>query len=159
MHRKLLIITTLLIFFATFANTVLSENRDLGVGLVLGEPTGFSVKYMKSKTIGYDAALAWSFADESHLHVHADMLHHNWTLLQREFGITRGALPLYYGIGGRIKLADETRIGVRFVVGISYLIEDGPMDAFFEIAPIMDIAPKTELNGNVALGLRYWFSR
>ncbi|MFC1608020.1 hypothetical protein ACFL47_08620 [Candidatus Latescibacterota bacterium] len=157
MHRNLLLTTFLLMFIAAYASSVFAENRDIGVGLVLGEPTGFSVKYMKTDNIAYDAALAWSFADKSHLHLHADLLHHNWTLLQREFGITRGALPLYYGIGGRLKLADETRIGFRFVVGVSYLIEDGPMDAFFEIAPIMDIAPETKLNGNVALGLRYWF--
>ena len=147
----------LILLCCTKISPAAAEVRDLGVGLILGEPTGFTVKYMKSDTDAIDGAVAWSFTDNSHFHIHADYLRHNWTILQEHFGITEGALPLYYGIGGRIKFADDTKVGMRVVVGVSYLFGDGPVDAFFEIAPIMDVVPKTELNGNAAIGLRYWF--
>ena len=157
MKRFIILFAAASILSGMTVYTAMGEKRDLGFGLVIGEPTGFSVKYMKTEKVGFDGAAAWSFADESTLHVHADILHHNWTFLQKEFGITEGALPLYCGIGGRLKFGNDLRAGVRFVVGVSYLFEDGPIDAFFELAPIMDVAPETTLNGNAALGLRYWF--
>ncbi len=134
-----------------------AEVRDFGFGLIVGEPSGFTMKYMMSDTDAIDGAVAWSFADNAHFHIHSDYLKHNRSVLQKHFGITEGMLELYYGIGGRIKFADDTRVGLRVVAGVSYLFDDGPIDAFFEIAPIMDVVPKTELNGNAAVGLRYWF--
>ena len=157
MRRLFILITAFLILLSVTACSVMGQKRNLGFGIVIGEPTGFSLKYMKTETVAFDGAVAWSFADESTFHIHADILHHNWTFLQKEFGITEGALPLYYGIGGRLKFGNDLRAGVRFVVGVSYLFEDGPIDAFFELAPIMDVAPETTLNGNAALGMRYWF--
>ena len=44
---------------------------------------------------------------------------------------------------------------MRIVIGTSYLFEKAPLDAFFEIAPLMDIAPANELIGNVSIGIRY----
>ncbi|MCE5251211.1 hypothetical protein LLG96_13420 [bacterium] len=128
-----------------------------GVGLIIGEPTGFSFKYRQAGTIAYDGAVAWSFVKEPHLHVHVDVLNHNREILNDNLEITEGSLILYYGIGGRLRIEEESRIGIRFVIGTSYEFEDAPFDAFFEIAPIMDIAPATELTGNAAIGMRYWF--
>ena len=147
----------LILLCCTMTSQAFAGNRDFGFGLILGEPSGFTLKYMKSDTVAIDGAVAWSFADDSHFHIHSDYLRHNRTVLQKHFGITEGMLALYYGIGGRIKFAHDTRVGMRIVVGVSYLFDDGPMDAFFEIAPIMDVVPKTELNGNAAVGMRYWF--
>ena len=62
----------------------------------------------------------------------------------------------YYGLGGRVKTEKkETRAGVRFPVGLDYLIPDTELDVFFELVPVMDVTPETKFNMNAALGLRY----
>lgn len=127
-----------------------------GVGVIIGEPTGISYKsWIDSKT-AMDIAAAWSFSDKSAFHIHADYLIHEFGLIE----VRPGKLPLYYGIGGRVKLSggnDGSEIGVRIPVGVSYIFATQPLDAFIEIAPILDLAPATEIDVNGGLGIRFWF--
>jgi len=146
----------LLVFIASLSLSSVSFSQQAGVGIIVGEPVGISWKTMLTEDNALSGAFAWSFADEKELHIHADWLFHNWSVLQDAFEVKSGKLPLYYGIGGRIKLEDDTRVGIRFVIGMSYIFENAPVDIFMELAPIMDIAPSTELNGNIGLGARFW---
>ena len=66
-------------------------------------------------------------------------------------------MPYYIGLGGRVKIEDKSRVGVRFVIGAEYYLEDAPFGFFFEIAPILDLAPETELDMNGAIGARVIF--
>ncbi len=152
-----IIIIILCIFHIVAIDSAWSRSRKIGLGLIIGEPTGFSFKNMNSKNVAIDGAFGWSFDNNSHIHIHGDILWHNWQILQRGLNIRSGALPLYYGIGVRGRFGDISRVGVRFVIGISYLFEREPFDLFLEVAPIMDFAPRTEFNGNAAIGVRYWF--
>lgn len=139
------------------ATVATARDYDTGLGIIAGEPTGFTIKHMLSADHAIDGAIAWSYANDAHFHIHSDHLWHNWNVLRKAFGITEGAMPLYYGVGGRMKFGDDTNVGVRFPIGMAYLFDEGPFDIFFEIAPIMDFAPETELNLNGAIGMRYWF--
>lgn len=132
----------------------LGQDRGLGVGILIGEPTGFSVKGWVNSTNAIDAGIAWSFERETSFHVHADYLWHSFDVFK-----TSERIPLYYGIGGRIKTGKhaDARFGVRVVVGIGYIFRDAPFDLFFEAAPIVDVAPTTELQGNIGLGARFFF--
>lgn len=113
-----------------------------------------------SYTTALDAAVAWSFSEHESFQFHADYLVHNYRILERR-------LPVYYGIGGRIKLKennarndnDETRVGIRFPVGITYLVQNAPFDFFIEVVPILDVSPETDMNLNAALGGRFYFER
>ena len=71
--------------------------------------------------------------------------------------VEKGKLPVYFGIGGRIKFEDDNRLGVRFPIGLTYEIEKYPLDIFFEIVPVFDVFPDTELNLNGGIGVRYFF--
>ena len=134
------------------------QGKNVGLGIMLGEPTGFSVKVWRDLNTAVDGGIAWSLTDEKHFNVHTDMLWHNWDVLNDAFELdTAGTLPLYYGVGGRLKSEDDTRIGIRFVVGSAFEFSNAPFDIFFEIVPVMDIVPKTELDLNVAIGSRFWF--
>lgn len=158
MKKKLgIVIVSLLIMAINFTTSALCESGQFGLGIITGEPTGVSMKYWMGKDTAIDGAVAWSFAKDANLHVHADWLHHNWSFLKNAFEVESGELPLYYGIGSRIRFDDDTRLGMRFVIGMEYIWDTAPFDLFFEAAPILDIAPETTLEGNVALGVRYWF--
>ena len=156
MFRTISLLTAALLFMLT--DTVIAEEGDIGLGIILGEPTGFSGKLWTGEDSAVCGAVAWSIADDTRLlHVHADWVRHNRTVLMRAFDVRQGELPLYYGLGGRVRFDDDTRVGVRFVVGVDYIFEQAPLDIFYEIAPVMDLLPKTTLNGNVAIGVRFWF--
>lgn len=137
------------------ANTEASTKDGLGVGVIVGEPTGISIKKWTDNTHAVDAALAFSLTNGNAFQFHADYLIHDTSGSIPEL---KGSLPWYYGIGGRVK-ADEgnTRVGVRIPVGISYMFVDAPLDFFAEVAPVVDIAPDVSLRLNGALGLRYYF--
>ena len=135
----------------------LGQTRGTGFGIIIGEPTGISAKHFLTRDTALDVGAAWSLVKDSHFHLHADYLFHNFSILAREFDVSEGELPLYYGIGGRVRFDDDARGGLRLVAGVSYHFEDAPLDVFLEIAPIMDLVPKTELDINVGFGIRFWF--
>ncbi len=153
------------LFALTFGMPEARGENGLGVGVIVGEPTGVSIKKWIGETRAIDAAAAWSFSENGSFQFHADYLFHNFSLLrQNEFS---GRLPVYYGIGGRIKIRDandgndrndnDALVGIRIPVGISYLFAEAPVDLFVEIVPIFDVVPDTDLDINAAIGVRYYF--
>jgi hypothetical protein len=124
------------------------------LGVILGEPTGISAKYWMSRTNALDFGAAWSFEGDGQFHFHCDYLFHNYEF----FEVDPGSLPIYFGIGGRIRFdEDDSRLGLRIVLGAEYLTDAYPMSIFFEIAPIVDFVPETEAGINGGLGIRYVF--
>jgi len=142
-----------LFLVAGVAGDVRASNT--GVGVIVGEPTGLSLKQWTGGSKAFDAAAAWSFVDEGALHLHADYL---WHWFDRVEGVEGGSLPLYMGLGGRIKFGeDDELIGVRVPFGVNFILDDAPVDIFLEIVPILDLAPESDLQINAALGARFWF--
>ncbi|MCG3120186.1 MAG: hypothetical protein ALAOOOJD_02811 [bacterium] len=141
-----------------------AQDRGFGLGIVIGEPTGISLKNWQGRTTALDGALAWSFAGNDFIQLHGDYLSHNFSLLKVE----EGQLPFYYGIGGRIKFTsgdknknneDKTRLGVRIPLGLAYLFEKVTLDIFVEVVPVLDLVPETQFDLNAAIGIRYFFSK
>ena len=129
----------------------LTKTNNIGLGVMFGEPTGISFKSWNNSKTAYDGGIAWSFSGEDAIHIHGDFLWHIW--LDEE----PGKLALYYGIGVRALFADDFTVGVRIPVGLNYMIEDSPVGVFLEIAPILDLIPNTDGDGNGAIGVRYYF--
>ncbi|MFA4839932.1 MAG: hypothetical protein WC703_10710 [Candidatus Neomarinimicrobiota bacterium] len=130
-----------------------SAQSKFGLGVILGEPTGISGKMWMGQKTALDAALAWSSGNNDAVHVHVDYLWHNFSLIKAP----SGKLPFYYGIGGKITLADETRVGVRVPLGIDWILAGPPIDVFLEIVPALDIVPDTDFGIDAGLGVRYNF--
>lgn len=133
-----------------------SPSRAFGIGVVAGEPTGLSFKQWLAGGNAVDAAAAWSFDDPGAFHFHMDYLYHM---------VSAGELRIpgwkfYLGIGGRLRLEeDDNRLGVRIPLGIDYLFRTSPFEFFVEVAPILDLAPATEMRVNVGAGIRYYFGQ
>lgn len=136
-------------------NALAAGGGDFGLGIILGEPTGISAKLWTGSRTAFDGAVAWSLGNNEEFHLHADYLVHNFSLIKVE----KGRLPFYYGIGGRIRFADvgDDHVGVRVPVGLDYLFYNLPLDLFFELVPILDLAPDTDFDLNAAIGMRYFF--
>lgn len=128
----------------------IDTNGNFGIGVMVGEPTGISVKNWLSGSTAFGIGAAWSLSDEEALHLHADYLMHCW------FADAEG-LAFYYGIGGRVIFADDPKVGVRVPLGLNYVFTNVPFDLFVEAVPILDLTPDTEFGGNGAVGIRYYF--
>ncbi len=127
---------------------------DLGVGVIAGEPTGFSFKWWNEGGTAVDAAIGWSLGDEN-LYVHSDYL---WPYTIKAGSIGGGA-PLYYGIGARVVLHDDSdaTIGVRIPIGLDYMFDNGRVDIFVEIAPILIMIPEGDFDLSGGVGVRFYF--
>jgi hypothetical protein len=147
------------------AGTGVRAEDGIGIGAIMGEPTGITVKKWISHDHAIDAAAGWSFSENDSFQFHADYLIHNFAILDP--GTIGGRLPVYVGVGGRLKLAnhdhadgrnhDDALLGVRVPFGVSYLFAKAPVELFAEIVPILDLAPRTEFDLNGAVGARFYF--
>ena len=154
---KKLLTATLLTAFLTISLTSLTYAQDadknVGIGFIVGEPTGLSVKSWTGGGNAFDLGLAWSFGRYDAVNIHADYLWHNYSA----FGdVDSGELALYYGIGGRLVLSNDSQIGARVPVGINYLLEDSPIGLFFEVAPVLNVAPGTDFDVDGGIGVRFY---
>ena len=155
---KRIIIIPILIIMLAFGVTS-AQTKGVGIGIILGEPTGLSMKFWTTSNTAFDIAAAWSFINGSAVHIHADYLYHNFNLVKLDYD----KLPFYIGVGGRIKLAEHNddnqdfRLGIRIPVGLEYIPENIPFDFFMEIAPILDLVPETDFTFNGGIGFRYYF--
>jgi hypothetical protein len=130
-----------------------AQERVFGLGILIGEPTGVSWKYWVSGENALDGGLAWSFRHSGYAHVHVDYLWHFAGAIPR----AEGLIP-YVGIGGRLAAGrGDGILGVRIPVGLAYWARRVPIEAFLELAPILDLAPATELAANGGIGVRFYF--
>jgi len=150
--KKLL--SLIFISIILFQLSINAQDRNFGLGIILGEPTGVSAKLWTSGENAFDFAAAWSFKDDGHLLLQADYVWHMFRLIP----VSSGKLPFYVGIGGRVVLSDDPLFGVRVPLGLDYMFADAPVDIFLELVPILDLAPETDFDFGGGIGARFWFN-
>jgi len=136
-----------------------AQPRNLGIGLIIGEPTGLSLKLWRSPTKAIAMGLGWSVFDNQNdpqttrIHLHMDFLRHSYNRIS-----SQERLPVYYGIGGRFIGGSETQssLALRGVLGIAWEPASTPLDLFLEIAPSLQVVPSSHFNLDAALGIRYF---
>lgn len=146
---------TLLLFVFLAFTTISNAQGKFGLGVILGEPTGVSGKLKLSQSSAIDGAVGLSFYKYSSLHIHADYLQ-NVTNIGNQ-------VPLYIGIGGRIKMrntdkGEDLRLAARVPIGIVYEPTATPIDIFLEVVPMLEITPEVNINWNSAIGLRFYLN-
>lgn len=149
------------VLFLLCLNSVQAQGSGFGLGVIVGEPTGLSMKAWLSEGSAFDVAAAWSFEGRGFLHLHGDYLRH-----VNVIDVSKGFLPFYYGIGARIRIRDDERfrnddediwLGLRIPLGMTYLFTNAPLDIFVEIAPVVELIPSTDVDLDGGLGIRYYF--
>ena len=159
----------LLALIFSFSFQLRAQSSGFGLGIILGEPTGISMKGWISSTKAIDGAVAWDF-NGSYLHLHGDYLFHNMDLIH----VAKGKLPLYYGPGLRLESwtgeghwnhnghwenmgGSNTDLAIRFPVGLDYLPATTPLDVFLEVVPTLVLTPASWVEFDGGIGVRYWF--
>jgi Protein of unknown function (DUF3996) len=155
-----------------FGGKRFDANKQFGLGLELGEPTGITGKLFVSP----DQAIDFGLGDIYHhyyggdgLHLYADYLWHPAVLTSAE----AFELPFYVGVGGRVWFFDYTcpggqcqgaeAFGVRVPIGVSFDFNNVPLDIFIQAVPTLDFfrdygPHSVYLDIDFSVGIRYWFS-
>jgi hypothetical protein len=140
------------------------EKGTFGVGLVIGEPTGISMKLYLKDDQAIQGAIGSAFVGGG-IQAHADYVFHPWILEDRE----SFTLPVYLGPGLRVIDYDKGRggnsyvaVGVRGVIGILFDFKSVPLDAFVEVAGVGEYGFSSSQGGfglalNAGAGVRYYF--
>jgi len=150
--RRSVIALTLLLAAAAPAS---AQSFKRGIGVIFGDPTGINFKYHIDPTNAIDAAAAWSLSGNKHLHLQADYLFHNYNPIK----VSKGRLPVYYGIGGRVVLREDKKDlwGIRIPLGLDYYFSGAPFDIFAAIVPVIEVLPDTDFDIEGSIGFRFWF--
>jgi hypothetical protein len=139
-----------------------AEKGTLGVGIILGEPTGITAKLYLQDDQAIQAAVGSAFIGGG-LQLHGDYVFHPYIFQTRPSFV----LPLYVGPG--VRLIDYTNgrddssfaIGVRAVGGLLFDFKEVPLDAFIEIAGVLEYEFQDSaglgIQLNAGAGARYYF--
>lgn len=130
------------------------------LGVIVGTHNGLSAKYNLSENRAIDAAISSSFNNEYGTAFHVDYLFDR----ARVFKLGRNTpASFYFGGGLRAesirKGSDDgkTQIGVRMPFGIQSSISNPNLDFFGELAPVLEVTPRSTVVIDAGLGLRYRF--
>ena len=172
-------------FLATAASSLPAREKTLGLGVMLGDPTGVSGKLWLSDTQALDFAVGTFGYYRGYryggVNVHADYLWHFFDVFGREGIDASRKLPLYFGVGGMFSTAGtpynpnngpspagpwsyngpnppdtNATAGVRGVIGITYIFSH-PFDVFAEVAPTVIVTPDAGFGIDSSIGGRFYF--
>ena len=139
-----------------------AEKGTVGVGIIIGEPTGISARLYVKDDQALQAAAGFAFIGGG-LHLHADYVFHPVILQSRDSFV----LLTYLGPGARLiqyrdgREASYVALGFRGVGGLLFDFKDNPLDAFVEVAGVLEYGFDADegfgLALNAAAGVRYYF--
>lgn len=162
MKKNGLVFGTLISLLSFVSLTHAARRGDQGIGVMVGNPSGFSYKFWLDESFGIDGAAG---IDQGEFDLHTTFLYHNfdtarnWAQTSSFFrSITQnGDFPWYVGAGPRILFEDKSEFGIRFPVGVSFLPHNTPWETFLEFAPVWRFTPDMGVDADLALGVRYYF--
>jgi hypothetical protein len=150
-----------------------ADRQGFGLGVILGEPTGFTGKYRYDARSALDFGLAWSFS--SFFLIYGDYLYHFPSAFRGAREPFFQQLTPYIGGGGALffdtasrrvgdrdakyftKDGDSFGLGIRFVAGLEWSPPSIPLGVFLELAPGVGIVPSTFGFIQGGIGVRYYF--
>jgi hypothetical protein len=138
------------------------DKGTFGVGIIAGEPTGICAKLYLSDDRAIQAAVGGAFIGGG-VQVHADYLFHPYILQTRDSFV----LATFIGPGARLINYSQGRgesflaLGLRATGGLLFDFKKVPLDAFLEVAGVLEYGFK-DMEGaglafNAGVGIRYYF--
>ena len=140
-------------------NNKMSLGSRFGLGVILGEPTGLTMKGYVSPVVALDLIASWSFVDDA-ITIIGDV---TWDVTDVAIQSTTFSMPFYLGAGIKVgfvrggKNKGKEIVGARVPVGLAMQFTRIPLEAFVEVAPGMEFTPATEFDFTGGLGARFYF--
>lgn len=161
--QKKYIFTLLVLFVLTLNQTAFA--KQLGAGIVLGDPSALSGKYWTDNAKAIDMGLGWD--SNSNFYVFSDYLFHFANAFSKA-NIDAKLVP-YVGVGGLIKIYSDAnkkridnqdnsmRLVFRIPLGIEWLVVKFPVGVFIELVPGLRVYPNTTSDFGAGIGVRLYF--
>ncbi len=143
----------LLSILVLVASTTCFANKDLGVGFILGHPTGVTARKWVEDARSIDAAMGWSFGRDPNLLIQGAYVFHFKDAL---YFNDQHPLDAYVGAGGMIDFDDEIELTARLPLGLSYYFNNREAEGFAEFTPVLQLVPKTDFGAQLAFGMRIY---
>jgi hypothetical protein len=151
---KKIILLSLALFLSVGA---FSQGSGIGIGVMLGDPTGFSAKWWTSEKTAIDLGVGASFFSSYYgyatFRIHGDFLLHNWS-----FDVAEDKLLVFFGGGLSTGISRYNfHLGIRAPGGVAWHFHSIPLEAFAEIVPGIEITPDFRFDFQSAIGARWYF--
>jgi len=148
-----MLVIFLTLFMAT--NALAFERNNFGLGVIIGDHSGLSAKYMVDNINGIDFAAGWTTSGLNEFYFASDYLYHIYDVVK----ISKIVSPLYFGAGARYisREKKENKFGIRVPLGIEFLFLNNRLGAFGELVPLLDLKPDTDLDLEFGIGIRFFF--
>ena len=149
------LILCLVILFVAAVSPGSAQPKKFGIGIVLGAPTGLSVKYWGSSREAVQGYVGGGFGG---IAFGADYLFHSNAFDNAHF-------PFYWGpgvfigpavVGGPRFESGKLGLGVRMILGVDYLFPNDPIDIAFEAGPALVLSPKVGAGLEAGLAIRFY---
>lgn len=143
-----------------------TSNKTFGLGLELGNVEGLTGKLWLGDTNALDFGLGYIYEwGPSGLNLYMDYLWHPFSLTSQP----AFELPFYVGIGGRFWSWDRynnnngvNAFGIRVPIGISFDLNNVPLDIFVEVTPTLDFYQnyirRAYIDIDASFGVRFYFN-
>lgn len=157
LNRKSLFSLFLLFVTSIFASSyshALPSAGQVGLGLIAGQPSGLSGRYVLNENSSIDGGLSWRLGEGSGVSFFADYLIDKPELVKT----VKEQFPVHFGIGAAVgSYADTTIFAARIPGGISYFFREQPVQLFLELAGFFTLVPDMDFDIEGFLGARYYF--
>jgi hypothetical protein len=142
-----------LLLFGLFSLNVFAQGHGLGLGLVLGEPTGISCKGWVTNSGAVQLGIGYpSLSHSQGTAISVDYVWHSHVFRSHEY------FPLFYGIGGIFGASRGTNImGARGILGIAWWPHRSDLDVFLQLEPTLYLNPTSQFEFDFGFGVRYFF--
>lgn len=143
-----------------------SSRGPFGLGIILGDPTGFTGKYIFERSHGLQMHLGYGIGHGGHLRIVFDYIYHfvdaipplgNAGRLSPTVGIGAAIGVAEGGGNGRGNNSDHAHFGIRVPLGMSFMIRPAPIEVFFEVALGMNVVPGASVLVDGGIGGRWYF--
>ncbi len=135
-----------------------SDERRLGVGLGLGDPSTVTGRFYMNQTTSIQIDLGWStwgwggvYVGPAWLYAPPAFYSQNGVDVRAHVGI--GA----FLVGDTFRRVDPLYLGPRVPVGVDFDLWDAPVQVFADFALAATVVPRFDLGFDLAIGGRYYF--
>lgn len=154
-----------LLLINTVAFSQSPQGKNFGFGIMVGDPTGLTVKFWTQRQNAIVLDVGGSYFGSPRINV--DYLWHFDAFDSR-------VAKLYAGLGGVIgvgkgngfyykekngfyyRTGSDLGLGVRGVFGVNFIPSSSPIEIFLEAGALIGLAPEFGSAADVALGIRFY---
>jgi hypothetical protein len=150
--KRLLLMIALFLAVYGIPGFAAIRQGEIGLGIVLGEPSGAVGQFFMTNNSLLDVTVAWSFREELNFMTAVDyQIYNNIGDAPREWS-------WYYGAGGYFAFPKhhDGILGVRVPLGIAYSFPHSKVDAWVEVDPGLRLIPDTDADLMGGIGVTFW---